>query len=61
MSFDNNLEDETRTFVGTRVFEKDDLPPFEEQSSLLRQEQVRTLYNIREVRLAIGINEFRDV
>ena len=45
------------TLVGTGVFEQNDLASLEMQTSLLGQEQIRTLNNVLKVRFAIGIDK----
>ena len=49
------------TLVGTRVLEKNNLALLEVQTGLLREEQVRTLDDVLEVRLALGIEETSNV
>lgn len=49
------------TLVGTRVLEQDNLALLKEQTRLLREEQVRSLDNILEVRLAVRVDESSDV
>ena len=56
--------DQTLTLVGTRVLEEDNLALLEVQTRLLSEEQVRSLNNVLEVRLALRIHKgsnIRDV
>ena len=56
--------DQILTLVGTRVLEEDNLALLEVQTRLLSEEQVRSLNNVLEVRLALGVHEgsnIRDV
>ena len=49
------------TFVGAGVFEDDDLPLLEMQTSLLREEEIGTLNNVLEMGFAVSINERRHI
>jgi hypothetical protein len=49
------------TLVSTRILEQHDLPLLKEQPGLLREEQIRSLDNIPKVRLALRVNERRNV
>ena len=53
------MHDVTRTLVGTRVLEQNDLALLEEQPRLLRDEQVRAFDDPLEVRLALRVHERR--
>ena len=47
--------------VGARVLEQNDLALLEEETGLLREEEVRAFDDVLEVRLALGIDERGDV
>lgn len=49
------------TLVGARVLKQHDLALLEVQTCLLGEEQVRTLDDILEVRLALGVDKCCDV
>ena len=56
--------DQTLTLVGARVLEEDNLALLEVQTRLLSEEQVRSLNNVLEVRLSLGVDKgsnIRDV
>ena len=50
-----------RTLVGARVLEEDDLALLEVQARLLREEQVRALDDVLEMRLSLRIDQRGDV
>lgn len=59
--YKSKCKKQRHTLVCTRVLEQNNLALLEEQTSLLSDEQVRTLDNILEVGLALGINQTSDI